>query len=393
MRFVLFYQSLISDWNHGNAHFLRGIASELLRRGHQVSVYEPADSWSAANLMAEYGASAVDEFHAQFPLLRSVSYKIDSLDLNSALAGADVVIVHEWNDPKLVLRVAQHRAQRGRYRLFYHDTHHGALTSPGKIGPGLPRSYDGVLAYGEILRRIYIERRWAQHAWTWHEAADTNLFFPRQRQNVCGDVVWIGNWGDDERTEELREFLIEPVRALKLRAKVFGVRYPQSAREALRKAGIAYGGWLPNYRVPEIFAQFKVTLHIPRRPYVESLPGIPTIRPFEALACGIPLICSPWTDSENLFTRGADYLAAKDGKEMKRHLSALIGDRQLARDLADHGLKTIRARHTCGHRVDELMSIVEQTKATRTAGLTLKPKRRYQPVTASAENPPELVPL
>lgn len=52
------------------------------------------------------------------------------------------------------------------------------------------------------------------------------------------------------------------------------------------------------------FAQFKVTIHVPRRPYTQALPGIPTIRLFEALACGIPLIGAPWDDVEGLFTPG-----------------------------------------------------------------------------------------
>ncbi len=50
MRVVMFYHSLASDWNHGNAHFLRGVARELGRRGHDVRVYEPLDGWSATNL-------------------------------------------------------------------------------------------------------------------------------------------------------------------------------------------------------------------------------------------------------------------------------------------------------------------------------------------------------
>ena len=41
MRIVIFCHSLISVWNHGNAHFLRGIVSELLARGHSVATYEP----------------------------------------------------------------------------------------------------------------------------------------------------------------------------------------------------------------------------------------------------------------------------------------------------------------------------------------------------------------
>ena len=82
-------------------------------------------------------------------------------------------------------------------------------------------------------------------------------------------------------------------------------------------------GWLPNYRVPEVFGRFRITLHVPRRPYVARFAGIPTIRPFEALACGIPLICSPWNDCENCFEPGRDFLVARSGREMKRHLRAL----------------------------------------------------------------------
>jgi spore maturation protein CgeB len=90
---------------------------------------------------------------------------------------------------------------------------------------------------------------------------------------------------------------------------------------------------------------------------VKALPGIPTIRPFEALACGIPLVCSPWEDTEHLFTPGRDFLVARDGDEMAAHLETVLGDPTLAFSLSQHGLRTILSRHTCGHRVDELLSI------------------------------------
>src|SRR6185295_6601179 len=101
---------------------------------------------------------------------------------------------------------------------------------------------------------------------------------------------------------------------------------------------IRYRGWLPNYRVPEVFAAARLTLHIPRRPYVRELPGIPTIRPFEAMACGIPLICSPWRDAEQLFTPGSDFLVAHDGREMRELLQKVLSDRVFADELARHGL-------------------------------------------------------
>jgi spore maturation protein CgeB len=117
--------------------------------------------------------------------------------------------------------------------------------------------------------------------------------------------------------------------------------------------------------VPRAFARHRVTVHVPRRFYRERLPGIPTIRPFEALACGIPLVCSPWRDAEHLFTPGKDFLIARNGTEMTRHLRALLGDDAKRARLSEHGLATIRARHTCAHRVDELLQIHASILAER----------------------------
>jgi len=367
MRFVMLYHSLVSDWNHGNAHFLRGVARELLRRGHQVVVHEPADGWSRANLCADHGREPLDRFAQAYPDLAGVARPYadaGALDLDAALDGADVVVVHEWTEPALVGRVGAHHARNpGRYTLLFHDTHHRAVTQPEALAAFDLSRYDGVLAFGGCLRDLYLARGWARRAWTWHEAADTALFQPRA-EPAEGDLVWIGNWGDGERTAELQEFLIEPVRALGLRARVYGVRYPEAARRALADAGIDYGGWLPNFEVPSVFARFRVTVHVPRRPYLEALPGIPTIRPFEALACGIPLVSAPWPDRERLFAVGRDYLSARDGGEMRRHLQAVLDDRDLATRLSAHGRRTIATRHACAHRVDQLFEILGELGQT-----------------------------
>ena len=356
MKFALFYHSLISDWNHGNAHFLRGIVTELLERGHEVAVYEPRDAWSVQNLINDHGPAAIEEFHRAFPKLSSTRYDLNSFDLDEALDDTDVVIVHEWNDHELVRRIGAHRARNGDCRLFFHDTHHRAATDPDAMATYDLSHYDGVLAYGAVIRDLYLRRGWTADAWTWHEAADVRVFH-RTYGARLGDLVWIGNWGDDERTSELREFLIEPARDLKLRARIHGVRYPSNALTELRDANIDYAGYLPNHRAPEVFANFRFTVHVPRRPYVETLRGIPTIRPFEALACGIPLISAPWDDSEHLFTPGADFLVARNGKEMRKHMNDVIHDDDLAQSLASHGLSTILSRHTCAHRVDQLLAI------------------------------------
>jgi spore maturation protein CgeB len=365
MRAKLFYHSLISDWNHGNAHFLRGIVSELQARGHEVEVFEPANGWSYENLVAEHGEAPVRAFRERFPEFRSTFYDPETLDLDNALQGADLALVHEWNDHDLVRRIGEHHARRGGYVLFFHDTHHRSITDPDSMARYDLSSYDGVLAYGKVLRRIYLDRRWARRVWTWHEAADVRVFRPMPQAEKDTDVVWIGNWGDEERTAELYEYVIDPIRELGLKARVYGVRYPKKAIEALRSAGIEYGGWLPNWQVPMAFGRASVTVHVPRRPYATALPGIPTIRPFEALACGIPLISAPWNDCEGLFEAGKDFLTARNGAEMRQHLRALLDNAALAQEMAEHGRRTVLSRHTCAHRVDQLLSIFEEVASSR----------------------------
>ena len=357
MKFVLYAHSVVSDWNNGNAHFLRGILSELEQRGHATLVLEPEDGWSCTNLVTNFGTRPLAGFAASFPHLHVTTYG-PGFDHEAALDGADVVIVHEWTSPDLVTRIGRLRRGGGRFALLFHDTHHRGVSESTAIEQLPLADYDAVLAFGEILRLRYERLGWGRRAVTWHEGADTTVFRPLLPEGVQKDLVWIGNWGDGERAQELHEFLIEPAREAQLDGTVHGVRYPPQALDALAATGLAYQGWLPNAEAPRCFAQHRMTIHVPRRPYVEALPGIPTIRVFEALACGIPLVSAPWRDEEGLFRPGHDFLLARDTAEMTRHLNAIRHDQDLAQALVASGLHRIRERHTCAHRVDELLAIL-----------------------------------
>jgi len=360
MHVVIFCHSLVSYWNHGNAHFLRGIVTDLLARGHQVNVYEPSNGWSLQNLVAQQGMQPQLAFQSAFPHLHSTFYDPETLQLSQVLDEADLVIVHEWNDSWLIHALGEHRRTHTHYRLLFHDTHHRSLSDSQSIAGYNLREYDGVLAFGRTIRERYLAEGWAKQAWVWHEAADTTLFKPYPHIEREEDLVWIGNWGDNERSGQLHEFLIGPAKALQLRANIYGVRYPDDALAALSDAGIHYHGWLANYEAPKVFARHRLTVHVPRQYYVQMLPGIPTIRVFEALACGIPLISAPWQDIEGLFMPGQDYLIAKDGEQMKQHMRLLINEPAAATELANHGLQTLLARHTCAHRVNELLTICDE---------------------------------
>ena len=376
MDFRIFAHSWLSDWNHGNAHFLRGLARELTRRGHRVRAYESLaggeGGWSLNHLRQEpRGWAAIRQMRRGFAHLDlrfydagpgSASAWADELgcprvdDWATELDGAEWVIVHEWNPPALLNDMLRWRARLG-FRLLFHDTHHRALTQPDALRR-LPLSQlDGVLAFGESLRRVY-ERWGVRHSYTLHEAADLEHFHPAETASrPLWDVAWIGNWGDEERTREIDDFLLGPVASLGLRSCAFGVRYPESARVRLARAGLTYGGYLPNLDAAYLYHHSRLSIHIPRQAYRASLAGIPTIRVFEALACGAALVSAPWPDSEGLFHPGQDYAVAATPGEMAVLMKQLLSDETQRMQLGRQGAAAIAARHSCAHRARELEAI------------------------------------
>ena len=356
MRIVYFTHSLVSCWNNGNAHFQRGVLRALKTQRHDVAAYEPADNWSRQNLSAERGSDASETFGRMFAALPSHTYT--SLEeLEQAVDGADLVIVHEWNDPAVVSEIGRLHRQR-HFTLLFHDTHHRTVSDPDAIRRFDLSGYDGILAFGATLAHVYETWGWAGRVFVWHEAADTALFTPPAKESARYGTVWIGNWGEGERTAEIEDFLLAPAQQAGIRLDMHGVRYPPEALHMLCRYGAHYHGWIANAAVPGVFARHAMTVHVPRRYYTEMLPGIPTIRVFEALACGIPLVTAPWNDSEGLFRPGTDYLVAKNGDEMQTSMRAITQDPELARALSTAGLSRVLSRHSCDVRAAELLGIV-----------------------------------
>ena len=314
LRIAYFAHSLRSDWNNGNAHFLRGLMRSLVAIGHAVTIFEPREEWSIENLRDEpRGNGSLAHFAATYPELCIETYTPEKHDgqWRERLQEFQITIVHEWNPPALAQTLLRVRGEYG-YRLLFHDTHHRASSSPEQMRLfGLDR-FDGVLAFGEALRALYRERFGLTRVWTLHEAADTTVFYPPTREAREREVVWIGNWGEGERSTEIRSFFLQPAAALRADARftIFGVRYPEDGLAALQEAGVQYGGYLPNLDAPGVYARAALTVHIPRQQYTSAMTGIPTIRMFEALACGIPLVSAPWQDTEQLFRPG-DFLWAR----------------------------------------------------------------------------------
>ena len=361
LRFGLFYQSVISDWNHGNAHFLRGLMRALQARGHAVTCYEQVDNWSLSHLL-RIAPHAVEDFVQHFPDLRFERYSLDpgpDLErwLRERLAQTDVAIVHEWNEPGVIRLVGRVCRQLG-VRAVFHDTHYRVvLDAAYRDSLGLEQ-FDDILAYSPSTAQRFRDLGYS-NVHVFHEAADTTVYAPLDIPKTS-DVVFVGNYGDGDRSKELEDYIFGPRYALPhLRYTLYGVRYPDEVVARLNNGlDIGYRGWLPNVLVPRVYSSARVVLHVPRRQYLELLPGTPTIRVFEALASGACLISLPWEDTDRLFQAGSDYVVARSPDEMRELIAWLCRDDAAREQVGRHGRATILARHTCGHRAEQLLELL-----------------------------------
>jgi spore maturation protein CgeB len=344
LKVVLFCHSLLSDWDNDPAHFLRAVLCELSRRGNLAVSYEARDARSV--LACSQGRSGRElelELDEHYPELRAgrgglVRYGAEGPNLEWALDNADLVLVHESTDPALIEAVGQHRVREGRYTLLFYDTSPPSLPRPELWG------YDAVLTNGCSLTRLYERLGWGRRVFVWREAVDPFCFRPELRLHPPAGppaALWTG--GSTE-PEELARWVLQPLREQGLPATLCGTHLPGSV------------GHVPQYRLPALYARHGVALHVPRRAYVHDLPGIPSIHLLEAMACGLPVVSAPWEDSDGLFGPG-ELQVARTPSEMGRLLRELLHDTDLARRLGLACRRTVRARHTVGHRVDDLLAL------------------------------------
>ncbi len=206
---------------------------------HEVVVYEPADGWSRLNAIARRRrCKRCAKFRPLFPdvehpgptIVRSISTTRLMAPISCWFTSGTS---RTWSQDRATPRAG------GRFTLLFHDTHHRAVTAPHELARFDLDGYDGVLAFGEVLRQIYLKLGWASRAFTWHEAADTALYRPIAADHAAarsGLDRQLGRRGTQRRAAAISD------RARSQRSRcdaiIYGVRYPADALEAIAAAGI-----------------------------------------------------------------------------------------------------------------------------------------------------------
>ena len=217
-----------SDWNHGNAHFLRGVARGCSTARSRRPRLRAGGAWSARNLAAEQGEAALVAGAG----LPGCPYGLrpGALDFERALDGADLCSsTNGTTRPRRADRDAPRAA--GALRSCSPTRTTGSATDPEAMAAYNIDGYDGVLAFGAVLRDVYLRRGWGRRAFTWHEAADTPRVSsasgsPPSGANWCGSAI--GATASEPRS--CTNFWSSRPEKLGLRGAVHGVRYPAEAR-------------------------------------------------------------------------------------------------------------------------------------------------------------------
>ncbi|GGH32580.1 glycosyl transferase [Alsobacter metallidurans] len=353
LKLVVLGLSLSSSWGNGHATTYRALLRAFAERGHDVLFLERDAPWYAAHRdLPEPG-------FCRFALYRDLA---ELRNWTREIADADAVIVGSYvPDGVAVGRFVQETA-RGVSAFYDIDTPVTlARLERGDreyLAPELIPHYGVYLSFtgGPTLRTL--ERRWGSPAArALYCSVDTDAYRPQDAEKRW-DLSYLGTYSPD-RQPVLERLLIEPARrAPELRFVVAGPQYPADIAWPANVERIEH---VPPADHPSFYAASRFTLNVTRADMVRAGHS-PSVRLFEAAACGTPIVSDRWEGLDDLFVPGAE-IALADGPDDV--LPVLNGWTEATRrEVARRALERVRRNHSARRRAEELeMCLLEAVAA------------------------------
>lgn len=364
LRFVVCGLSITSSWGNGHATTYRGLIRELAARGHDVLFLERDVYWYADHRDLR-----------KPPYCRVGLYKsLDELKdrCTRDVQQADVVIVGSYVPEGVAVANWVTSIASGATAFYDIDTPVTlAKLSRGDeeyLAPSLIPCFDLYLSFtgGPTLR--YVERRYGSpRARVLYCSVDPALHYPEQRE-ACWDMGYLGTYGED-RQPALDALMLKPARRnAKRRFIVAGPLYPDSI---VWPQNVERRDHLPPAEHRGFYNSQRFTLNVTRADMVRAGYS-PSVRLFEAAACGTPVISDYWRGLETILRPGREILVARSTEESLRYLESVPDAERSA--IGERARKKILARHTAAHRAEELEGYVYQVlNARRPHAVSLVP--------------------
>jgi spore maturation protein CgeB len=353
---VIFGLSITSAWGNGHATTYRALARALCERGHRVRFFERDQPWYAAN------RDLSDPPYAETHLYSSLE------DLEAPFGGgirADLVIIGSYV-PEGV-RLAEWALERAAGLTAFYDIDTPVTLASLERGAcsyltpdSIPR-FDLYLSFagGPALERLRV-RYGARRVRPLYCSVDPHHYHPTGAAHRY-DLGFVGTYSAD-RQPALEHLLVEPARRHPAgRFSVAGSQYPSALEWPANVERVEH---LPPHAHRDFYNGQRFTLNVTRADMVANGYS-PSVRLFEAAACGVPIITDEWPGLREFFAPGAEILVARSADDVLHYLRD-IGEKQ-RRSIADQARERVLAAHTARHRAIELEQCVRAAGAREEA--------------------------
>ena len=353
MNIVILGLSITSSWGNGHATTYRGLVRQLALRGHEVLFLERDLPWYADNRDMPHPPGARTELYDSVAALKD-RFAAEVRDADSVIVGSYVpegIAVGEW--------VTSHASGVTAFYDIDTPVTLAKLSNGGAdyVSRALIPEYDVYLSFtgGPTLDRL--EREFgARMARALYCSVDPVQYSPEEA-DPSWDLGYLGTYSDD-RQPSLTQLMLEPARGLRdQRFVVAGPQYPETIAWPRNVERITH---LPPRDHRSFYNAQRYTLNITRKDMIRA-GWSPSVRLFEAAACGTPIISDSWDGLESFFEPGRDILIARSARDTEEYLHDVPEEERKA--IGARARERVLARHTAAHRAGELESIAREAQA------------------------------
>ena len=350
MRIAILGLSITSSWGNGHAVTYRALVRGLVERGHDVLFLERDMPWYAQNRDLSVPPFGKTVLYDSFAKLKD-RYRADIRDSDIVIVGSYVpqgVAVGEW-----VTSTAQ-----GVTAFYDIDT----PVTLAKLDRGdteylsraLVMQYDMYLSFtgGPTLDRLQ-KRYYAKAARALYCSVDPELYYPEE-QDLRWDMGYLGTYSDD-RQPALERLMLQPAREWsEAQFCVAGSLYPA---DIVWPSNVTHIHHLPPREHRAFYNSQRFTLNVTRADMVRAGYS-PSVRLFEAAACGTPIVSDPWDGLGEIFTIGSEIFVARSASEALEYLRELPEDERVA--AGQRARARVLAGHTASRRAEQLEGYVSE---------------------------------